>query len=236
MKDRKFSIIIPIFNEEKNITILVDEILSNLKSFDSFEIIIVNDGSTDNSLKEINILKKNNSKIKLLNLKKNMGQSYALREGIISSNFNSIVTIDGDGQNNPKDIPMLLNIFFKNKFICLVGGIRVKRKDSFTKKLTSKMANILRSFILNDNCIDTGCSLKVFEKKIFLQFPYFSGMHRFLPALFLGYGTKTTFVNVDHRARTFGKSKYDTLGRFVRGVRDIIKVILIIREIKKNRV
>ena len=168
------------------------------------------------------MLSKNNSKIKFINLKRNKGQSFALREGIISSSFNTIVTIDGDGQNNPKDMPMLLNIFFENKLICLVGGIRVKRKDSFTKKLTSKMANIFRSFILNDNCIDTGCSLKVLKKKIFLQFPYFSGMHRFLPALFLGYGTKTTFVNVDHRTRTFGKSKYGTIGRFVRGVLGIL--------------
>ena len=116
----------------------------------------------------------------------------------------------------------------------MVGGIRKKRQDSFIKILSSKIANYIRSKILNDNCKDTGCSLKVFSKNIFLEFPYFDGIHRFLPALFKGYGHKTDFINVNHRVRKYGKSKYGTIDRLFRGIRDIIKVKNIInKQIKK---
>ena len=132
--------------------------------------------------------------------------------------------MDGDGQNNPKDISKLLNKYFSNKDIYLVCGIRNNRKDNFIKILTSKIANRLRIIILKDDCIDTGCSLKVFDKEVFLSFPFFNGIHRFLPSLFIGFGHKVKYMSVSHRPRLGGISKYGTFDRLFRGIRDIIKV------------
>ena len=230
-----FSIVIPIYNEELNILSLFNEILY-LKDLNiySFEVVFVNDSSRDNSLKILNkIQKENPSIVKILSNQKNLGQSFSILHGIKVSKYETIVTIDGDGQNNPKNLPLLLEKFFLNKNIKLVGGIRVKRKDSPIKIISSRLANNFRSFILQDNCKDTGCSLKVFDKKIFLQFPFFNGIHRFLPALFKGYGYNTLFINVDHRKRNFGKSNYGTFKRLIYGIIDIIRVLQIIRRYKK---
>jgi len=230
MKHNPFSIVIPIFNEEDNIEILIDEIFLNLNDYSEFEIILVNDGSIDNSSATISNLKYQN--LKLIDRSVNKGQSYSILEGVKNSKYQTIITLDGDGQNNPKDIPILLNKYFSDKQLSLVGGIRVKRKDSFIKILSSRIANRVRSFILKDNCSDTGCSLKVFDKKIFLTFPFFTGMHRFLPALFSGFGYKTFFLEVDHRTRKKGFSKYGTFDRLYKGIIDIRKVINILKENK----
>tara|TARA_A100001011_G_C14321313_1_gene850822 strand:- start:11294 stop:11995 length:702 start_codon:yes stop_codon:yes gene_type:complete len=229
-----FSIIIPVFNEEKNIHSLIKEIFFSVKNEKSYQIIIINDASTDNTSAELDIIKKKFSEVVLvLNNKNNIGQSLSLIKGIEKSKYDTIVTIDGDGQNNPKDIPLLLKKYFEDEEILLVGGIRFKRKDSLVKMLSSRIANNIRKFILNDNCIDTGCSLKVFDRKLFLRFPKFRGMHRFLPALFKGYGSKTFFINVDHRPRKYGYSKYGTLSRLFAGISDLIRVYIIIKKYKK---
>ena len=228
-----FSIVIPIFNEAENIKDLTKEIFSNLHSHYNFELILVNDCSTDNTKEIISLLKKKYS-LKIINNKTNLGQSYSLFNGIKNSTFDTIVTLDGDLQNNPKDIPKLLNLYFSDKSINLVGGIRLKRQDSKIKIFSSKIANKIRSAILNDNCNDTGCALKVFSNKVFLEFPFFDGIHRFLPALFKGFGNKTIFIGVDHRSRNFGSSNYGTLDRLFRGIRDIIKVLMIIKNNKKK--
>jgi len=222
-----FSIVVPVYNEEENLTSLINEIRKSLINYNNYELIFINDFSSDNTLKILEI-EKNKSNFKILNNNKNFGQSYSIRFGIQNSKYNTIVTLDGDGQNNPKDIPMLIDFYHKNSNVFLVGGIRLKRKDSSIKIISSRIANFVRSKFLNDGCIDTGCSLKVFDKKIFLNFEYFDGIHRFLPALFNGYGYKTTFFNVDHRKRKFGKSKYGTFLRLLNGIRDMIKVKKII--------
>ena len=227
-----FSVIVPFYNEEKNIKKLVDEIINSIKDFKIFEIILINDASFDNTLKIIKLLEqKYPNFIRIINNSINIGQSFSLIKAIKSSKFDTIITLDGDGQNNPSDIPKLLKEFEKDN-IFLVGGLRIKRKDNYIKKFSSKIANNIRSFILNDDCKDTGCSLKVFSKKIFLNFPEFKGVHRFLPALYKGYGYQTFFVEVDHRYRVFGKSKYGTLGRMIMGIIDLIRVYLIIKKIK----
>ncbi|MDC0216872.1 glycosyltransferase, partial [Pelagibacteraceae bacterium] len=154
----------------------------------------------------------------------NLGQSQSILRGIKESTFDTIITIDADLQNNPSDILKLYNIYVSNSKVKLVGGIRYKRKDTFTKVISSKIANTIRSAVLNDNCPDTGCSLKIFNKKIFLSFPFFDGIHRFLPALFKGYNHDTIFVAVDHRSRKYGVSKYGTIDRLFRGIRDLFKV------------
>ena len=233
---KNFSIVIPIFNEELNISNLVKEIYSSLKTLHvDYEVIFINDASQDNSRHKIlELISKMNMEIKLIENKFNKGQSYSLSKGIQQSKFNTIVTIDGDCQNNPADIPKLLKIYFEKDDIYLVGGIRKMRKDNFIKIFSSKIANNVRKFILNDNCDDTGCSLKVFDKTTFLSFPFFTGIHRFLPALFIGFSKKTFFIKVDHRKRLYGKSKYGTVNRLIIGITDLLKVIKIIKNFKKN--
>ena len=222
-----FSIVIPLFNEEKNIINLFKEILHNLKKYKNYEIILVDDLSTDNTIKIIEEFSYTN--LKIIKNTKNNGQSYSIHKGVENASNDIIITLDGDGQNDPHDIPKLLNIYLNNQKIKLVAGIRNKRKDNIIKIISSKVANGIRSRILNDDCSDTGCSLKVFDKKIFLNFPYFNGIHRFLPALFKGYGYQTKFVNVNHRKRKFGISKYGTIKRLLVGVRDMYKVLKILK-------
>ena len=226
-----FSIVVPLFNESKNIILLLKEIEASLKDYDNYEIVLINDSSTDNTANVIKDIK--NEYIKIINNKDNKGQSYSIHKGIELSLNEIIITLDGDGQNDPKDIPKLLDLYFRNDKIKLVGGIRKKRQDSFIKIYSSKIANYIRSKILNDNCKDTGCSLKVFSKNIFLEFPYFDGMHRFLPALFKGYSYQTTFIEVNHRKRKFGVSKYGTFNRLFKGIKDIIRVKRIINNYNK---
>lgn len=222
-----FSIIIPIFNEDKNIDILINEILTNLKSYKSYEIIIVDDCSTDLS-REVLEKYNQNPKFKLLYNKINRGQSFSIKSGISKAAYNSIITIDGDGQNDPSDIKKLVNLYFSENHIKMVAGIRKKRKDKIIKIISSKLANYIRDLVLKDGCKDTGCSLKIFDKEIFDKLPFFDGMHRFLPALFLGKNQKVIYTDVNHRTRKFGISKYGTFGRMVNGIRDIIKVKKII--------
>ena len=229
-----FSIVIPFYNEEKNIVSLIDEIKNNLSNHNfTYEIIAVDDCSTDDTYKILQgISNKLNLNITIIKNFSNLGQSKSIHTGIKASKYNVIVTLDGDGQNNPADIPVLVKEYFKFKNYSLIGGIRVKRKDSFLKRISSKIANKVRSAILNDNCSDTGCSLKIFDKNIFLSFPFFDGMHRFLPALFSGYKKETKFINVDHRKRRFGHSNYGTIKRLIKGIIDIYRVIKIIKNIK----
>ena len=222
-----FSIVIPLFNESKNILPLIEEIYESLNNYSNFEIILVNDASTDNTLKTLQKIKSDS--LVILNNLENKGQSFSIHKGIYNSSNDIIITIDGDGQNDPTDIPKLLNLYLTNDDVKLVGGRRYKRQDNLIKVITSKIANYIRSRILRDNCDDTGCSLKVFDRKIFLKFPYFNGIHRFLPALFIGYGHKTLFHNVNHRKRKYGSSKYGTISRLFCGIRDIIKVHKIIK-------
>ena len=218
-----FSIVIPVFNEENNLASLINEIKNSLIDYNEFEIIVVNDFSNDNT--QI-ILEKEKKYLnfKIINNEENCGQSFSILRGIKKSKYNTIVTLDGDGQNNPYDIPKLIELYNQNSDIFLVGGIRSKRQDSITKIISSRIANFVRSKFLQDGCKDTGCSLKVFDKNIFLNFEFFDGIHRFLPALFHGFGYKTLFISVDHRKRKYGKSKYGTFLRLFNGLKDMIKV------------
>ena len=216
-----FSIVIPVYNEQDNISKLILEIYS--ADIKNFELIIVDDASNDNTIKILEKLKIK-YEFKIIKLDTNSGQSIAIKTGINNSSYNNIITIDGDCQNNPKDIPKLINTYCSNEAIKLVGGIRQKRRDSYIKKISSKLANKVRRYILNDDCDDTGCSLKVFDKKIFLSFVFFDGIHRFLPALFKGYGHSTAFLYVDHRNRVHGVSKYGTFKRLIKGIKDLYMV------------
>ena len=229
---QNISLIIPIFNEEKNIDKLFNEILDTGVYEVVSEIIYVDDCSNDNSFKNIKLLEEKYTKVTILKHETNLGQSHCIRTAAEYSNKKELLTIDGDCQNNPKDIHKLIQAYYSDSNIFLVGGIRINRKDSLVKILSSKIANKIRMLILKDKCVDTGCSLKIFNREIFLSFPFFNGIHRFLPALFNGFGRKTNFINVDHRPRIHGNSKYGTFNRLVRGIADILKVIKILG--KKN--
>jgi len=231
-----FTIVVPLYNEAENVENLINEIYSVFKVYKQieYEIILVNDASNDNTPEILNSLEKKYQNLKTINNKKNVGQSFSLINGIKSSKFNTIVTLDGDCQNNPADIPKLLKKYNSDNDIGLVGGLRLKRKDTIIKKISSKIANKVRKIILNDKCDDTGCSLKVFDKKIFIKLPEFEGLHRFMPALFNGYGCKTFFIPVDHRARLFGKSNYGTFGRLYRGIIDMIRVLKILKNLNND--
>jgi len=224
------SIVIPLYNESKNILGLLSEIETNLKNYYEYEILLINDASSDNTFDLIDKIK--NKKIKILNNTINRGQSFSINYGIKESLYEIIITLDGDGQNDPADILKLLECYLLSDSVKLVGGIRNKRKDNLIKIFSSKIANYIRSRIFKDGCRDTGCSLKVFDKNVFLSFPFFDGIHRFLPTLFRGFGFETKFISVNHRSRKYGTSKYGTTSRLFKGIRDILKVIIILR--KKN--
>ncbi len=229
-----FSIVIPVYNEEESIRDLVDEILFNIPTAKyNYEIIIIDDCSKDSTQLILEKLSNEFSIIYSSN-KKNMGQSFSIREGVKLSNSDVIITLDGDGQNNPVDILKLFKMYSDNNNLKLVGGLRKNRKDSIIKIYSSKFANFVRQFVFNDNCEDTGCSLKVFDKKIFLSFPFFTGLHRFLPTFFKSYGHETSYISVDHRKRIKGVSKYGVLNRLFKGIIDIFRVLLIIKQIKKQ--
>ena len=225
----KFSIIVPCYNEELSIKKLIDEIIQISFNDYEYELIIINDGSNDQTLEIITNLSKKHDFIKIIDNKINKGQSYSIHSGIKKAKFKNIVTIDADGQNDPTDIKKLLEIYFDGKYL-LVGGIRTKRKDKLIKIFSSRIANYIRKRILNDDCNDTGCSLKVLNKTVFLKLPYFDGLHRFLPALYKANGCLTKFVEVNHRERLLGVSKYGTLDRLFKGIKDLVKVYRIIKK------
>lgn len=225
-----FSIVIPCFNESSNIPNLLNEIKYELSEF-NYEIIIVDDYSSDNS---VEVIKKFDNNIVIIENYSNQGQSFSISEGVKCSKSNTIITLDCDGQNNPKDIKKLFSIYKNNSDIKLVGGLRLRRIDSYVKIFSSKVANAIRKFFLKDDCIDSGCGLKVFDKEIFLRLPFFNGIHRFLPALYKGKNCSTHFTSVDHRARKFGNSKYGTMKRAFNGIIDLIKVYYIIKSFKNE--
>ena len=229
-----YSIVVPFYNEEKNIYLFLDEIIvviQNIKIINIFEIICINDGSKDNTYNLLENYKSNHEFIKIYNLNKNQGQSNAIYIGVKNAKYENIITIDGDCQNDPKDIINMINFYQKDPSISLLAGERIKRIDSIIKIISSKIANRFRNFIFKDGCKDTGCSLKIFKKKIFLQIPFFDGVHRFIPSIFVGFGCNVRYINVNHRPRRNGHSKYGISNRLFKGLRDIF----VVRQIIQNR-
>ena len=219
------SIVIPVLNEERNIINLITEIKKNLEKKIKYEIIIVDDGSSDNTYNVLLKYIKKNKKVLVFKHKKNYGQSVSLRTGIMQTSSNYIVTLDGDGQNDPRDILKLLKNFETDKEFMMVIGNRVKRIDNFARRLASRTAFKIRKFILKDETPDTGCAIKVFKKEDFLKLPFFNHIHRFLPFLFNSFKGKVISIQVNHRARINGYSKYSNFQRFLVGISDIFGVI-----------
>ena len=226
------SIVIPVLNEERNIINLITEIKKNLDKKIKYEIIIVDDGSSDNTYNVLLKYLKKNNKVLVFKHKKNYGQSVSLRTGIMQTSSNYIVTLDGDGQNDPRDILKLLKNFDTDKEFMMVIGNRVKRIDNFARRLASRSAFKIRKFILKDETPDTGCAIKVFKKEDFLKLPFFNHIHRFLPFLFNSFKGKVISIQVNHRARINGYSKYSNFQRFLVGISDIFGVIWLRKRLK----
>ena len=219
----KLSVVVPVYNESENVTKLVDEIAVALTQSD-YEMIFVNDASSDDTLSVLTSLKKDHSTLRAISHRKNAGQSRAVRSGIIAAKGQYIATLDGDGQNDPADIPALIEQIMRSDApdnLALVGGRRAKRQDSWAKKMGSRIGNGVRKKLLNDQADDTGCGLKVFTREAFLQLPYFDHIHRYIPALMLREGYKIEFCDVNHRHREFGVSKYTNFGRLMVSIADL---------------
>jgi len=229
------SVVIPLLNESGNVQPLIDEISSTLSHYpavgQAFEIVCVDDGSTDNTVAEVLTARTNNPNVRLIRHPKRLGMSAALRNGIRRARATWILTIDGDRQNDPADAPRLIDLAWMKgrEQKKLIAGIRVNRRDTLGKRLASRFANRIRKDLLNDNCPDTGCSLKLFPRASYLELPFFSGLHRFMPALLKLYGHECIFTPVNDRPREHGISKSDFLGRAIRGIYDLLGVVWLIR-------
>ena len=218
----EYSVVIPLKNEEENIVDLISEIEPVMEAEKHpWELICVNDGSTDNTLKILQELKKEKKYLRILNFDKNHGQTSAFDAGFRAALGKFIITLDGDRQNDPRDIPKLMALKDSHD---LVAGWRAKRKDPISKKITSRIANFIRSRLCNDGIHDTGCSLKLYRKSCLDKIKLFNGMHRFLPALFKIEGFRIVEVPVNHRERTKGTTKYNFFNRSFNTIADMLAV------------
>ena len=224
------SVVVPVFNEDGNVAPLIAEIIHALRGVIAFEIVYVDDHSSDDTLARLQTLKTQVPELRVLQHVTRSGQSTAVRTGVRHARGEWIATLDGDGQNDPADIPTLLAMRdTAAPDIKLFAGWRVQRKDTGSKRWASKWANAIRRRMLRDDTPDTGCGIKLFEREAFLDLPFFNHMHRYLPALMQRSGWKTVSVPVNHRERGTGVSKYTNLERALVGIADLRGVAWLIR-------
>lgn len=221
------SVVVPVKNEEENIFPLIEEIMAALEGKIAYEIIYVDDGSDDQTPQKLLDMKTRTDKLRVVTHAQSCGQSTAVRSGVKQARGRFIATLDGDGQNDPANIPALYDVLVKadNPDLLLMAGHRKKRHDSAFKLWQSRNANRIRAKLLGDDTPDTGCGLKVFTRTAFLDMPFFNHMHRFLPALMIRRGGSVQSVEVNHRARERGQSKYGMWNRLWVGIVDIMGVM-----------
>lgn len=213
----QLSVVVPLFNEEENVPILQSEIERSLEGRD-YEIVFVDDGSSDRTVASV----KTGARVRLLRFEKNEGQSAAMLAGMANARGEVIVMLDGDLQNDPADIPRLLDEI--DRGADLVCGYRARRADSLSKKVTSRVANFVRSRFVGDGVRDTGCTLKAMRRECAAALVPFKGVHRFIPALVKNAGYKLAEIPVNHRPRKFGVSKYGLGNRALRATMDMFGV------------
>lgn len=229
------SVVIPAKNEADNVKPLIAEINSVLDGIASYEIVYVDDGSTDEtSARLMSLVNSAQQNLSPVRLKYSVGQSTAIMEGVYAARGAFIVTMDADGQNDPADIPKLLAKarHFPAKADFCIAGYRKDRKDTPWKRFQSKIANAIRRRILKDSSPDTGCGLKIVPRHTFLKLPYFDHIHRFIPALVRRLDGTVVVVQVNHRNRQAGVSKYNMLGRLGAGIIDLLGVYWLLRRAK----
>lgn len=229
----RFAVVAPMLNEAGNIEQMAREIAQACGPIGPFEAIFVNDGSTDDSTDRIQSLQAEFPWLREVRHAKPCGQSAAVRSGVLAAHAPVICTIDGDGQNPPSEIPKLVEPFLGDGTgPGIVAGQRVDRQDTASKKIASRLANKLRARMLGDDTRDTGCGLKAFRRETFLTLPFFDHIHRYLPALVKREGLEIQLVDVSHRAREEGQSKYTNFGRALVGVQDLLGVAWLLRRRK----
>jgi dolichol-phosphate mannosyltransferase len=237
LSNPQLSVVVPVYNEEGNVAPLVAEIVAALRGLIAFEIVYVDDCSRDATLERLKQLQSGTPELRVVRHLRNSGQSTAIRTGVKAARADWIATLDGDGQNDPADIPKLLAERERAApEVRMFAGWRVDRQDSGSKRWASKWANTIRARALRDATPDTGCGIKLFERAAFLDLPYFDHMHRYLPALMQRAGWKTLSVPVHHRHRTSGVSKYNNLQRAWVGLRDLRGVAWLIRRNRRTEV
>ena len=227
MTTPRFTVVTPMKNEADNIAALVDEIAAACTPLGPFELIVVDDGSTDATGAIAVDLAASRPWMRVLSHPRSGGQSAAVNSAVHAARAPVVATLDGDGQNPPDQLPALLAPLLAPDAppgLALIAGQRVGRKDTLSKRLASSFANSLRARVLRDDTRDTGCGLKAFRRDAYLALPFFNHQHRYLPALFKRAGWIIGHVDVTHRARGAGRSKYTNLGRALVGIRDLIGV------------
>jgi len=232
--DPTVSIVVPVRNEAGNIAPLVAEITKALEGQWRFEIIYVNDGSNDETDTELERLKAQYPWLRHIRHRESCGQSAAVRTGVTAARASIVVTLDGDGQNDPAFVPALIRALEAGApDVALIAGQRIGRKASGFKKFQSRIANTVRGAVLRDGTRDTGCGLKAFRRDVFLRLPYFDGLHRFLPALVRREGYAIGYVDVVDRPRAHGVSNYGMWDRLWIGILDLAGVWWLIRRKKR---
>ena len=229
------SVIVPVMNEQGNIRPLIDEITQALSGRD-YEIIYIDDGSDDASDKELALAAEQVERLIVLRHSVRSGQSAAIRSGLLRSSGKLICVLDGDGQNVPADLPHLIDQLESIRPARgMAGGVRTKRVDNMMRRRASAFARFIRKTMLQDTHPDSGCGIKVVDRDIFLQLPFFNHMHRFMPSLVRRAGGQVLAVPVAHRARGAGASKYTNINRLLVGIVDIIGVIWLIKRADKSQ-
>ena len=225
------SVVIPVHNEAENIGPLVEEVRRSLAGRVAYEIVLVDDASTDATPARIDSLAASLPEVRVIRHGRNAGQSTAVRSGVHAARGALIATLDGDGQNDPADLPRLLARYEAESDggVLMVAGHRTTRKDTAVTRLSSRVANVVRGALLGDHTPDTGCGLKLFPRALFLAFPYFDHMHRFLPALTIRAGGRVVSEPVSHRPRTRGRSHYGIHNRLWVGIVDLVGVLWLLR-------
>jgi len=229
------SVVVPVRDEEANIAPLINEICSSLDGLLEYEIVYVDDGSSDKTWERLVAISEKLSQLRIVRHRKSCGQSYAIHTGVKAAQSPLIATLDGDGQNDPADIPRLLEVFNSADSpvgLQLVVGHRRKRQDSWARRTSARVANKVRDYLLKDRTPDTGCGLKLFPRDTFLRLPFFDHMHRFLPALILRNGGAVLSVEVNHRPRKHGQSHYGVWDRLWVGLVDLLGVMWLQRRSK----
>jgi dolichol-phosphate mannosyltransferase len=223
---RLLSVVIPVCNEQENVLPLAREIAAALRSRMPIEILFVDDGSSDGTVAAVRAAREELPEIRLLRHSRRSGQSAAVHSGVTWARGTWVATLDGDGQNDPADFPGMLDALdATDAAVRLVMGNRVTRRDTWLRRMSSRVANGVRGWLVKDGTPDTGCGIKLMHRETFLELPFFDHMHRFLPALYQRQGAKVISVPVNHRPRTRGTSKYGLHNRLWVGIVDMFGVM-----------
>ena len=234
----RLAVVVPVHNEAGNVAPLIGEIRAALDGRVEYEIVFVDDGSSDGTAEELRALERDCVRLVVLRHRARCGQSTAIATGVAAARAPLIATLDGDGQNDPRDIPGLLARFEEagDEDRVMVAGLRAQRRDGWVKRASSRVANEVRARLLGDDTPDAGCGLKVFSRAAFLDMPRFDHMHRFLPALMLALGGRVISVPVNHRPRERGASKYGVWDRLWVGIVDMLGVMWLARRTRRPEI